>query len=279
MNWIRTLVVLVCLTLVGGCSNAFVYNQLDWLIPWYLDDYVDLSRAQKKDLKTRLQPLLRWHRTEELASYLEILDRVEHDLQQPVTGATVRDWVDAVWSAYKRLEQRMLPVAFQLGEQLSDAQMATFIERLQRKQVELEEEYLGRTDQEYIEDNFKNFESILGEFLGRLESAQEELLRDAAQSLIRFDEAWLEERRAWLDKLKQLLQREPGWQQALRDALAAREENRNREYREAYTYNREIIFNATADVLMLRTDQQSERLQREINTIRADLRKLISQAN
>ena len=44
---------LFVLTLTS-CSSTFLYNQLDWLIPWYLDDYVDLTRAQKKQRRDSL---------------------------------------------------------------------------------------------------------------------------------------------------------------------------------------------------------------------------------
>ena len=73
MWWKRLLPLGLCLAL-ASCSNAFVYNQLDWLIPWYMGDYVNLTREQKKSFKEELEPLLQWHRNEELQNYLLILD-------------------------------------------------------------------------------------------------------------------------------------------------------------------------------------------------------------
>ena len=36
----------VLLCLLGACSSTtFVYNRLDSILPWYLDDYVDLNNT------------------------------------------------------------------------------------------------------------------------------------------------------------------------------------------------------------------------------------------
>ena len=63
---------LSALVLLSACSNTFLYNQLDWIVPWYVDDFVDLNRQQRQDLKTQVRELLTWHRGEELATYLAL---------------------------------------------------------------------------------------------------------------------------------------------------------------------------------------------------------------
>lgn len=269
----------VCLlvALLGACSNTFIYNQLDWLIPWYVDDYVDLTRDQRQSLKARVRVLLDWHRSEELASYLQILDRVEADLSQPVTGGQVEQWANLMVAAYERIEAQMLPVAFELGADLNEEQMAEFIGKLEEGQEELEEEYLERSDEEYVEEVREYFTENLGDFLGRLTREQLDVIDLAAISLKRFDTAWLEERAQWIAKLSGLLQREPGWEDAVRRALQQRESNRTESYRSAYAHNAVIINGAIADVLNLRTEKQGQRLQREIDSLRRDLNHLIQQ--
>ena len=74
-----TLLLAVCLV---ACSTSFAYNRLDWLIVWYANDYVDLSREQKGFLKARLEPVLEWHRHEELLTCIDLLDRIEKDLAE-----------------------------------------------------------------------------------------------------------------------------------------------------------------------------------------------------
>ena len=275
----RTVSLVICLLWLQACSNTFIYNQLDWLIPWYVDDYVDLTRVQRTDLKVGLKSTLRWHRAEELASYVLIFDRIEQDLQQPVTAATVQSWANLALAAWERVEARMLPLAFELGADLSEEQMQGFIEKLWEQQEEFEEEYLERDDLEYVEDGYETLEENIREFLGRLSPEQKQLLQLAAESLRRFDYAWLEERRAWLEELQGYLQREPGWQQAILDAIEVREQARDTRYSEEYLYNQGVINGAIAGALNLRSDKQSARLQRALDRFREDLNTLIAQAN
>jgi hypothetical protein len=275
----RAVSLVILLLLLQACSNTFIYNQLDWLIPWYVNDYVDLTRAQKTNLKVGLESTLRWHRAEELASYVLLLNRIEQDLQQPVTGAMVQSWANLGLAAWERVEARMLPLAFELGADLSDEQMQGFIDKLWDQQEEFEEEFLERDDAEYVEDGYKGLEENIEEFLGRLSPEQKQLLRLAAESLQRFDYAWLEERRAWLEELQAYLRREPGWQQAILDAIEVREQARDTRYSEAYLYNQRIINGAIAGAFNLRSDKQSARLKRALDRFREDLNSLIAQAD
>ena len=279
MQRLRKFFLATCLALLGGCSNTFLYNQLDWLVPWYVDDFVDLNREQRQDLKIRVRELLAWHRSEELASYLMIFDRIEADLSGPVTSAQVEDWANRAYAAYQRLEERMLPVAFDLGNSLSDEQMAEFIESLREGQRELEEEYLERSDEEYVEDTRDNLADALEDFLGRLTPEQAAMVDTAVANLQRFDAAWLDERKLWLGTLSDLLQRRPGWEDAVRLALDQREANRTASYRSAYNHNAGIINQVIADALNLRTEKQTRRLLGEIADYRRDIGKLISQAD
>jgi hypothetical protein len=275
----RTVSLVICLLWLQACSNTFIYNQLDWLIPWYVNDYVDLTRLQRTDLKVELKSTLRWHRAEELASYVLIFDRIEQDLQHPVTAATVQSWANLALAAWERVEARMLPLAFELGADLSEEQMRGFIEKLWEQQEEFEEEYLQRDELEYVEDGYETLEENIREFLGRLSPEQKQLLQLAAESLRRFDYAWLEERRAWLEELQGYLQREPGWQQAILDAIEVREQARDTRYSEEYLYNQGVINGAIAGALNLRSDKQSARLQRALDRFREDLNTLIAQAD
>ena len=272
--WQRLLILLISASL-GACSNAFVYNQMDWLIPWYVDDYVDFTREQKADFKAQLIPLLEWHRTEELDSYLLILNRIEADIQQPVTAEAISAWTDEFVAAYQRIEKRSMPLAFELGEQASDAQIAHFMAELYEEQDDYEEEYLTRSEEKVRERGYKNMVDNVDDVLGRLEPEQKETLRAAADQLQRFDAIWLSQRRWWLEQTEEVLRREPGWQERALDLMERREELESPEYREINEQNQLIIYTALAEVLNSRTEKQDKRLRRELDGFREDLQALI----
>jgi len=270
--------ILLFCCLVTGCTASFTYNHMDWLIPWYVESYVDLTRDQKRSLKEQLQPFLAWHREEELRSYVEILDDIEAAIDSPVTGTLVKGWIDDIVAAAERTEYSMVHLGLEFGEQLSEAQMQEFVDSLWERQRDFEEEYLDRTDEEYIEDNAEELADFLKKLLGRLSVDQKDRLLGAAQSLCRFDKPWLVDSEEWLRELEPLLERNNGWQAAVEAAFLARKSNRSPEFRDCLDRNYTVISEAVADVQNQASDRQQDHLRNEIADLRSRLQKLIERA-
>ena len=273
----RKVVSALLMLLLTGCSGTtFVYNRLDFLIPWYMGKYVDLTRLQKELLDEQLEPFLRWHRYDELPAYLHILEQIEAALDDGVTPDQIALIVVEIEAAGLRIERSGLEWMIVLGEDLTDKQMAEFIANLREKQEEYEEEYLPRDDDEFHEEAYENLKDSLQDYMGRLDWGQRGILEESVAQLQRSDGAWLRERAAWLDRLEVILQREEGWQQALRDSLANRDQTTSPEYQAIYEHNAAVIFEALAKVLSSRTEQQDRRLRRNLSSLREDLETLIA---
>ena len=46
----RTAIFLIAVV-IAGCGPRLVYPHLDWLIPWYVSDYISLDSDQKNMLE------------------------------------------------------------------------------------------------------------------------------------------------------------------------------------------------------------------------------------
>ncbi|MGD8346856.1 MAG: DUF6279 family lipoprotein [Lysobacterales bacterium] len=279
MRTLKKLVVfLTVAALLAGCTS-FAYNRLDWLIPWYVDGYVDLTSEQRKLLRQKLTSPLEWHREQELASYIAILDGMEADLEGKVTAGTVRGWAEELIEAAERVQTSLLMVALEFGDEVTDEQTEEFVEGLWERQRDLEEELAERSDAEYAKDDFESMKETLERFLGRLTQEQKAILRDASVKLVRFDKAWLNERRAWLEKMQNLLQREPGWREGILDAYKEREALRSPEYKAAFEHNMGLATQAYADVLNTMTDRQRQKATDEFEDLRRLLRGLMEDSS
>jgi hypothetical protein len=267
-------VMLLGAALLAGCTATFTYKHLDWLIPWYVDGYVDLSRDQRRLLQDQLGPALQWHQQEELSRYVEILDQIKSDLAREVSAEQIQQWVDDIILAAERVEERMLSVALDFGSELGDQQIEEFVESLWEQQREYEEEYLDRDEQEYVDDSYENLEDFLKRFTGRLQAGQEQTLRQAADSLRRFDAAWLEERESWLNTLVPLLQRQDGWQDAIILAYRNREQLRPPQYMAIMDHNTMVVSRAMADILNALSDKQRQHVFKEIDKLRSRINRL-----
>lgn len=273
--WIPALL----LVLLAGCSSTrFAYNRLDFLVPWYLGDYVSLDRDQGRLLKAELQPFLAWHRQQELPRYIALLDRIEGKLDRELTAGDMQILTAEAELAIYRLQDRGLDWLLALGEDLRDEQMAEFIAALQEQQSEYEEKYLERDDADYRSDACERLQDNARKYMGRLQREQKAALRDSCAEMRRSDSLWLEARAQWIARLERILQREPGWQEDLRRALAQRSETVSADYRSTYDHNAEVIQLALAGLLNSRSERQDAHLRRELGKLRRDLAALAEQA-
>lgn len=271
---------LCCLLLTAGCSSTtFFYNRLDFILPWYIDDYANLNGQQKGHLDELLDPFLQWHRTRELPCYLMMLDQVENSLDgEELTAQDIEALSLEFEKAWQRVEAEALGWAIELGERLSDEQMAEFLAELDERQQELREEYLERDDEDVAEDSYDRMADTAEDYLGRLQPEQREILRTSSEGLRRIDADWLAQRRAFLDRLAVVLEREPGWQRRLRAMVAARDEQFSPGYAAALDHNLALLQETTVKVLNARTERQDRKLRRRLAGLREDVRKLIAQA-
>lgn len=271
----KFLAILLLPMLLTSCTVSFTYNHLDWIIPWYVDDYVDLTRDQKKSLRQQLEPILAWHREEELVRYVEILDGIEASLAQPLTAEEVNRWIQLIVDAAERTELRMLQLGLGFSDELTDAQMQEFIDALWERQRDFEEEFLERTDEEYVEDNGEEMAQFMKKLIGRLSPEQKARFQVAAGELCRFDQPWLTDSENWLNELEPLLQRSGDWKTAVEDAFKKRKSERTPEFRACLDLNYAVISQAAADVLNGASERQRDHLYREIEKLRSRLLKLI----
>ncbi len=275
MRWIA---VGLAMVLLAACSSTtFIYNRLDFFIPWQVGKYVDLDRVQERHLDDLLLPFLRWHRQEELPVYLAWLEEVETQLDREISPEQLAALGEEMQVAWSRIEARGLDWMIGVGEALDDEQVAEFMESLWEKQEEYEEDDLSRDDDEYRADLRENLEDNIEDFLGRINDEQEAMLDEAASQLWRADRAWLAERARWLERLGEILQREPGWQDELRAAIASREYFDSPEYLATYEHNSALMFAVVARVLNGRTEHQDRHLRHKLHRLQQDLEKLIAE--
>lgn len=267
---------LLAALLLSACSaRVFFYNRLDFLIPWYIEGYVPLDRDQEDRLEALLDPVLAWHRREELPRYAALVDEARQltavDPALPDVTRLVADF-EAAWY---RLRDQALEALIGLADTLSEDQVEAFIAELEERQAEYEAEYLPRTDEEYREDALERLEDSLGDYLGRLDDAQEQRLAAAVEELRRIDGDWLAVRAAWVDRLAVLLAREPGWEDRLRASVRDWEAWVPESYIAGTNHNSAVVLSAVTDVLALRSERQQARLERELAALARDLDKLM----
>ena len=262
-----------------SCSKTtFSYNQLDWLIPWYLGRFVNLDQEQGRYLDSLLDPYLDWHRAKELPQYLKTFENLEMLLDDELEHADLEYLEDEIERAWIRLEQRSLDWLISLATTLSAKQLEDFLEKLKKQQNKYEDKYLPRTDAEFIDEARKEFKDTLKKYLGSISSEQERFLDSEILDLKRSDQTWLDERARWINRVEKVLERKPGWQNNLKTLLLNREKNLSEDYLAVYEWNTLVIRKILVETLNSRSRKQDQRLRKKLGKWQRDLEILITQS-
>ena len=268
-----SLIILIFLT---GCSSTtFVYNRIDFLLPWYLASYVDLSRDQKQYLDELLIPFYSWHRHEELPRYAEIINSVEEILDSEVKVENITLITQDIEESWFRLEDELLLWMLPLTKSLSDDQINNFLQVMQTKTIESENRYLKRNDQVYQQDNYNRLRKNLRRFIGRMSKDQLDLVKIASKNMRRTDTEWIQNRKKLVANLGSILQRKEGWERRF-ISITHRDDLVSKNYRDNYAYNIDVTHHLIAAILNTRTKKQDKKLRAQLSKYQADIETLIN---
>ena len=275
MKLIKRLPLIVVLLLVGCSTSTFVYNRIDSLIPWYLGNYVELTRDQKQYLDELLIPFFNWHRSEELPKYLEIINRTENILEREVKPENIAAISLNLAESWFRLEKEVFVWMLPLASDLTDEQIQSFLQVMQKKAKEYENKYLGRSDKDYRQDMYDMIRDNLERFMGDLSQQQLSLVKAYSEDMRRIDGVWLQNRKALLVRLSSILERDSDWKERL-TRINQRDDVASQSYPDTYAHNLDVIYHLVAEVFNTRNEKQNQRLRRQLSKYRTDIEALIN---
>ena len=121
---LRRLILIACSALLlAGCGLRFAYSQLDWLLPWYLRDYVTLNAGQRSELDVRLTGLLDWHCRSHLPEYVVLLRAANTTLaSERVEAAQLEPFLERGEALWREIVAELKPELRALLAGLSDEQ-------------------------------------------------------------------------------------------------------------------------------------------------------------
>ena len=275
-SFIKKILLFSLIFLVGCSSTTFIYNRIDFLLPWYLESYVDLNQEQRQKLNELLEPFFEWHREEELPKYVKIIEDFESILDEKIELASIEAITHEVEQSWFRLEDNMIAWVIPMTRELSNEQITEFLQTMQTKTAQNENKYLSRNLQTYQNDNFKRIRKNLRRFIGGMNKDQLDLIDIASKEMIRGDGQWIDNRKALIENLKVILKRGEGWELDLEN-ITHRDDKVASNYRRTYSHNiagNERLF---VEILNSRTEKQDKKLRSQLLRYKTDIKTLIAQ--
>ena len=158
--------------LLTGCGTKFVYNNIDWLLIEYLDDFVELTDEQEILLSDKLESLTKWHKQQELPHYIQHLNDLIVLDPQTLTIANVQQQEKKLQAHTQRLLRHIAPDIYILAKQLSDEQVEELMDSIRVRHTRYKKKYQKLSEQE-IRDNYrKKLTNNIEDWLGPLSSEQ-----------------------------------------------------------------------------------------------------------
>jgi len=159
--------------LLDACSFfQITYNKLNWIIPWYVDDYITLSHQQALLLDELIKKELRWHRSTQLPLYAQWLRELNRDVESGFTDAKVTQHLARFEEFREALMRKTATHVATLLATASDSQIDEIFGNFKAYNQEFFDTYIGQSAEELQRNRLERMEGHFGDWLGALTKTQ-----------------------------------------------------------------------------------------------------------
>lgn len=267
------------LVLLAGCTTRFAYNNLDSLIAYRIDDYVDLTRQQDNVLDRELTQALQRHRQQGLPPIHRALDRLQADILTPMTFAQIRQY-HYLFTGFGQDAASDLakPLAATLSL-LSDQQVSQLNRELQQRFNEWDKERRGLSEAERLNKRTERLIDTTEDWVGRTTPTQRALLKELAGYQLEMSPTFLAMRQQYWQRWQSLLKtrRQAGFEaqfsQLLRDMMALNSPSHQGSMNMYLNRRFELMLRLQHSL----SEKQRQTLNRKLVNLRKDVAVLIQQ--
>ncbi|WP_044275020.1 MULTISPECIES: DUF6279 family lipoprotein [Pseudomonas] len=276
---LKLLMVLLTLSLVlAGCNRVgLAYRNLDVIIPWTLNDYLDMNAGQKSWFNDTLKEHLAWHCTTQLPGYLDWLDRLQRMVDSnQVTDAALQTRTVEAKQAIAEIAREITPSAVQLLQGLDDQQVKDMSDALAKDLRKRQDEYLTPPLAQQIKDRAERMSKRLDAWIGPLSPGQQNRVTAWSTELGAQNQAWIGNRAHWQAQFIEALQQRHSadFPQKIQQLLVDRESLWTPQYRAAYAQTEAAARSLLVDVMAQSSAAQRLKLTQKIDKVRSDFQAL-----
>jgi hypothetical protein len=161
-----------CLLLLVGCTTELAYNTLPFWIHYYLDDIVDLTATQSRQVKADLDAVQQWHRAEELPRLAERLTLIAAQSTERQTWDQLRDHQAAFKARMQATLNEMVPATTRLLQSLDEHQAERLIQFLKEEIAEARARRDQQSPRERLAEQKEEMEERTERWVGHTTDSQ-----------------------------------------------------------------------------------------------------------
>ncbi|AZF59445.1 DUF6279 family lipoprotein [Pseudomonas sp. R11-23-07] len=275
---LKFLALLLTLSLALGCNRVgLAYRNLDVIIPWTLNDYLDMNAGQKSWFNDSLKQHLAWHCTTQLPGYLDWLDRLQTMVDSnQVTDAALQTRTVEAKQAIGEIAREITPTAVQLLQGLDDQQVKEMNDALAKDLRKRQDEYLKPPLPQQIKERAERMSKRLDAWIGPLSTRQQSRVMAWSAALGDQNTEWIGNRARWQAQFIDAVQQRQSadFPRRMQQLLVDRESLWTPEYRSAYAQTEAAARSLIVDLMAESTAQQRLKLTQKIDAVRSDFKAL-----
>ena len=263
----RNILVLVLLLALSACTSKLVYNNLDWWVYWYLDDYIELNDAQESLFDNHLNTWLSWHKTSELRRYKAQLELLK---QQINTGTlnynAIAEHVDQGFDHWERVKKVISPTLAEMAQTLSNEQVVSLFAKLEQDAQEERDKrakYLAKNKEEQREQRIESIADTIESRIGKLTTQQQQIVATYSDQFISTRDYWIAYQQDILNSARRLFvtrNNNDHFVDDLTELLINPEKYRSEEYVQKSAHNRKVMITLMSEIASTLTEKQRKYL-------------------
>lgn len=274
----KKIIVLAFVLLLGGCSTKFAYNNINWLVYWYLDDYIELNSEQEDMFDAMLIDWMKWHRQHELPKYeAQLADIIAVIKSKNISAQSIASHRERAREHWVRARAHVAPDLVELGSTLSQEQIIYLFANLEKQNVEDEEEMAETSSlskEERVKKWIKRNQKGIRNWLGNLSDEQKNFIATFYDRFESTGSHWLAYRRAYQQQLRQVFAREGRGElfaEKLHELIVNPEQYRPEEFVQTLELNTQASTQYLMGVMEMASDKQIDHLLEEIFDLKDDV--------
>jgi hypothetical protein len=268
------------LLVVSGCGPRMIYPHLDWLIPFYVDDYISLNREQSSLLEDRLLRVLDWHCRTQLPVYTQSLREFAKDLEDPrhpISYERLQYYSDQFITHWRELLKQIGPEMADILATASDEQLAELFQNIEKGIKKFKSEYVDIPLEKLEEKRKERIAKDMKQWISDLTPEQKQAVSDWGDQIKPLAADGLRNRERVLAEFKNLLtkrRQDPDFKRVFVALLVNLDQMRTPEYQKRIDYNTDVTFKLIMKIDRSLTPTQRTYLLKRIGSLAADFEKL-----
>jgi hypothetical protein len=257
----KVLIIIALAMILASCSVKTLYNQLDYLIPYYVEGMVSLDDMLEEKVEQRTLVLISWHRNTQLNQYAKWLGDLQRDINQELTEEKLQSHITQLGDFWQSILLKINEEMALLIPLLNIEQRNELFASLDEKNDEFLEEFVNVTNEKRIEKYTERMMDSYENWLGELTGEQKKAIKQVASEMQSTAKLRLERRRQWQRSIQRILylnDDNENKSKALREYFAEYNSQQNTEMDKIANQNKKRLTRLTLNIVRSMDDEQKD---------------------